>query len=97
MSASDDVAVPAKYRVWPHQQAHPAQHLAWQAMEERCQERPAARAEPKLLPVQLTFQNADLVAQGQDLDILLATAHRQQSQHRERVRHPQVRQSQKHT
>ncbi|MFE4678036.1 hypothetical protein [Streptomyces sp. NPDC056721] len=94
MSASDDIAVPVKYRVGPHQQPHPAQHLPWQAMEERRQERPIARVEPKSLPVQLPFQNADLVAQGQDLDIFLTIAHRQQSKHRERIRHTQVRQSQ---
>jgi hypothetical protein len=38
-------------------------------MEERRQERSVARVEPNLLSVQLPFQNADLVAQGQDLDI----------------------------
>jgi len=96
VSAGDDVAVPAKYRVWPYQQARPSQHLLWQAMEERRQERSVARVEPNLLSVQLPFQNADLVAQGQDLDIFLTVAHRQQSQHRERVRHTQVRQSQQH-
>ncbi|WP_329438145.1 hypothetical protein OG564_10440 [Streptomyces sp. NBC_01280] len=45
-------------------------------MEERRQERAVARVEPNALPVQLPFQNADLVAQGQDLDILLTVAHR---------------------
>lgn len=65
-------------------------------MEERRQKRPVARVEPDLLPVQLPFQNADLVAQSEDLDIFLPVAHRQQSQHRERVRHTQVRQSQQH-
>ncbi|MET8805824.1 hypothetical protein [Streptomyces sp. NPDC004546] len=65
-------------------------------MEERRQERPVARVEPNLLPVQLPLQNADLVAQGQDLDVFLTVAHRQQPQHRERVRHAHVRQSQQH-
>ncbi|MDO0910939.1 hypothetical protein QQM39_08745 [Streptomyces sp. DT2A-34] len=96
MSAGDDVAVPAQYRVRPPQQPHPAQRFPWQAMEEGRRKRPVARVEPELLPVQLPFQNADLVAQGQDLDIFLPVAHRQQSQHRERVRHTQVRQSQQH-
>ncbi|WP_019075782.1 hypothetical protein [Streptomyces hokutonensis] len=43
--------------------------------------------EPDLLPVQLPFHNADLVAQSEDFDIVLPVAHRQQSQYRERVRH----------
>jgi hypothetical protein len=30
-SAGDGVAVPAQYRVRPHQQPHPAQHFPWQA------------------------------------------------------------------
>ncbi|MFF1360218.1 hypothetical protein [Streptomyces sp. NPDC058297] len=76
VSAGDGVAVPSKYRVWPHQQAHLTQHLSWQVMEERRQERAVARVEPKLLPVQLPFENADLVAQGQDLGIFLTIAHR---------------------
>ncbi|MGW4385346.1 transposase [Streptomyces sp. NPDC004685] len=51
-----------------------------------------------LLPVQLPFQNAELMAQGQDLYIFLTVARRQQAQHRECVRHTQVRvrQSQQH-
>ncbi|WP_329582550.1 hypothetical protein [Streptomyces sp. NBC_01361] len=65
-------------------------------MEERPKERPVARVEPNLLPVQLPFPYADLVAQGQDLDIFLTVAHRRQSQPRERVRHAQVRRSQQH-
>ncbi|MET7519512.1 hypothetical protein ABZS88_40190 [Streptomyces sp. NPDC005480] len=51
---------------------------------------------PNLLPVQLPFQNADLMAQGQDLDIFLTVIQPRQSQQRERVRHTQVRQSQQH-
>lgn len=67
-------------------------------MEERRQERTVARVQPNLLPVQLPFQNAELMAQGQDLYIFLTVVRRQQAQHRERVRHTQVRvrQSQQH-
>ncbi|MFB7710153.1 hypothetical protein [Streptomyces sp. NPDC056105] len=51
-----------------------------------------------LLPVQLPFQNAELMGQGQDLYIFLTVARRQQAQHRECARHTQVRvrQSQQH-
>ncbi|MCX5321814.1 hypothetical protein [Streptomyces sp. NBC_00120] len=92
----NEIAVPAKYRVRPHQQPHPTHHLPWQAMEEGRQESPVARVEPNLLPVQLPFQNAELMAQGQDLYIFLTVARRHQAQYRERVRHTQVRQSQQH-
>ncbi|CAM5315748.1 hypothetical protein SHIRM173S_07529 [Streptomyces hirsutus] len=47
-------------------------------------------------PFRLPLQERNLMAQGQDFYILLAAAHRQQPQHRERVRHTQVRQSQQH-
>ncbi|MFZ3561281.1 MULTISPECIES: hypothetical protein [unclassified Streptomyces] len=79
MSASDHVAVPAKYRVRLHQQPHPTLHLPRQALEERRQERPFARMKLNRLPVQLPFQNADLVAQGKELDIFRTADHRQQS------------------
>ncbi|MBX7554069.1 hypothetical protein ABZX95_39695 [Streptomyces sp. NPDC004232] len=36
------------------------------------------------------------MAQGEDLDVLAVVAHRQQAQHRERVRHSEIRQSQQH-
>ncbi|MFB6717996.1 MULTISPECIES: hypothetical protein [unclassified Streptomyces] len=63
-------------------------------MEQRRQERPVAGVEPDPLPIQMPLQDGNLMTQGQDLDILLPVAHRQQSQHREGVRHAQVRQSQ---
>ncbi|WP_406102379.1 hypothetical protein [Streptomyces sp. NBC_01003] len=92
--AGDHVAVPAQYRGRSHQQSHPAEHLPWQAVEERRQESPVACMGMSLLSVQLPFQNADLVAQGQDLDNLLMVTQPHRSQHCGRVRRTQVRQSQ---
>jgi hypothetical protein len=43
--------------------------------------------------MQLSLQHSDLVAKGEDLRVLGLVAHRQQSQHCERVRHTQVRES----
>jgi hypothetical protein len=43
--------------------------------------------------MQLPLQHRDLVAQGEDLRVLGLLAQRQQPQHRERVRHTQVRES----
>jgi hypothetical protein len=38
----------------------------------------------------LALQDGKLVAQGQDFGVLVQVAHREQPQHRERVRHSQV-------
>jgi hypothetical protein len=42
----------------------------------------------------LSFEDGDLAAQGEDLRVFGAVAHRQQPQHRQRVGHAEVRQSQ---
>ncbi|WP_406079168.1 hypothetical protein [Micromonospora sp. NBC_00858] len=96
MTTGDEVAVPAQHRVGAHQQLHSAQHVPRQPVQQRRQERPITRVEPHFLLAQLALQHHDLVAQGRDLHILVPIAHRQQAQHRERVRHTQVRQSQQH-
>jgi hypothetical protein len=57
-----------------------------QRTQQRGQPRSISRREPDLLPVELTLHHRELVAQRQDLDILVAVAARQQSQQRERVR-----------
>jgi hypothetical protein len=62
-------------------------------MQQCCQERPVHRVEPNLLLAQLAFEHRDLVTQGEDLRVLVAVTHRQQPQHRERVRDTEVRQS----
>jgi hypothetical protein len=46
---------------------------------------------------QLAFQYRDLVAQDQDLGVLVLIAHRNKTHDRERVRHSQVGQSQQHS
>jgi hypothetical protein len=46
--------------------------------------------------VQLSFEDHDLVAEGEDLRVLSPIAHGQQSQHRERVGHPEVGESKQH-
>lgn len=96
MAACDQIAVPAQHRVRTHQQPHPAQHLDRHPMQQRRQERAIARGEPHLLATKLALQHRDLMAQGEDLRVLVPIAHRQHTQHRERVRHGQVSQSQQH-
>jgi len=47
--------------------------------------------------VELSFEDGDLVAQGQDLYVPCSVAHRQQPEHRQPVRHAQERQSKQHS
>jgi hypothetical protein len=62
-------------------------------VQQRRQQRPITWAEPRFLSAQLALQHRDLVAKDEDLGVLVSTAHRHQSQERERVRHTEVRQS----
>jgi hypothetical protein len=90
------VAVPEQYPVRAHQQPHLTQHATRETVKQRGQERPVARGEPCSLLAELAFQHHELMAQSEDLDVLAVVAHRQQAQHRERVRHGEIRQSQQH-
>jgi len=55
-----------------------------------------SEANPVTAAVELPFQDGDLVAQGQDLHVPCTVAHRKQPEHRQPVRHGQVRQSKQH-
>ncbi|MFD4709161.1 hypothetical protein ACFWN5_05590 [Streptomyces sp. NPDC058430] len=94
MAASDQIAVPAQHRVRSHQQPQSAQHVEGQTVQQRSQERPVARSEPRSVVAELTFQHSDLMAQGEDLRIFVPFAHRQQSNEREGVGHGEVGQAQ---
>jgi hypothetical protein len=60
---------------------------------QRRQQRPITWAELRPLSAQLALQHRDLVAQDEDLGVLVSIGHRHESQERERVRHTEVRQS----
>jgi hypothetical protein len=96
VAAGVEIAVPAQHRVGAYQQPHAAQHGARQPVQQRRQERPITGIEPHLLGAQLPLQHRKLMPQRENLDVLVAIAHRQQTQKRERVRDTQVRQSQQH-
>ena len=80
MAASQQVAVPAQHRVRPHQQPEPAEHVAWEPVQQGGQERPVGGGEPRPDRAQLPFQHRDLVAQRQDLRIFVPVAHRKKPQ-----------------
>ena len=76
VAARDQIAVPAQHRIRTHQQPHPAQHLRRQPVQQRRQERSIARGEPHSAFAELTLKHRDLMAQGEDLRVLVPVAHR---------------------
>ena len=88
MAAGQQVAMPAQHRVRLHQQPEPAEHVPREAVQQGGQERAAASGEPWPGRAELPLQDRDLVAQDQDLGVLVQVACRQQPQLlREHVRH----------
>jgi hypothetical protein len=96
VAASDQVTVPLEDRVGPNQQPQAPQRRPRQRVQQRGQPRAVDRLESNLLPVELALQHRELMAQREDLDVLVAVAAGQQSQQRKRVGDAQVRQSQQH-
>lgn len=80
MPARQQVAVPAQYRVRPDQQPEPAEHVAWKPVQQGGHERSVGGAEPRPGLTQLPLQHHDLVAQRQDLHVLVPVAYRKKPQ-----------------
>jgi hypothetical protein len=80
VAARQQVPVPAQHRLGPDQQPEPAEHAAWELVQQGGQERPIARAEPRSGRDQLPLQHRDLVTQRQDFHVLVSVAHRKQPQ-----------------
>ena len=72
--------MPAQNRFGAHQQPDPAEQAAGEPVQQDGQERPVARGEPRPGRAQLPLQDRDLVAQHQDLRVLVPVTHRQQPQ-----------------
>jgi hypothetical protein len=72
--AGDQVAVPSEDRVGPNQQPQAPQGRPGQRVQQRGQPRPIGRCEPDLLPVEVALHHRELVAQRQDLDVLVTVA-----------------------
>ncbi|WSE20289.1 hypothetical protein OG518_36305 [Streptomyces sp. NBC_01397] len=84
--------MPAQDGVRAHQQVEPSKLVHRQVVEQPGEQEPIARGECWL--VDLALQDRELVPQHQDLDLLVAVAHRQQAYEREGVRHGEVGQAQ---
>jgi hypothetical protein len=65
-------------------------------MQQRRQQRSVSRGKPHPVRTKLPLQDKELVAQREDLRVLVLAAHWQQSQQREHVSHTEVSQSQQH-
>ncbi len=76
MPLSYEVAVPAQYGVRSDDESQSAQDFAGEGLEESGQEGPVLRCELRLAGAELPLQDGDLVAQGQDLGVLVPVAHR---------------------
>jgi hypothetical protein len=97
VSLSDQVAVPAQYGVGSHDQSQPVQHLSGQWLEQRGEEGRVLGCEPGFIGAELPLQDGDLVAESEDLRILVTVAHREQTQHGEGIGHGRVGKSQQHS
>jgi hypothetical protein len=96
VAPGEQIAVPAQNRVRAYQEPQLAQDLQRKPVQQRGQKGPISRSEPHLLAPEVPLQHRDLVPQNEDLDVLVSIAHRQQTQHRQRVSHAQVGQSHQH-
>jgi hypothetical protein len=73
-----EITVPSKHRVRAHEQSQPAQELPRQRHQQSSNERAVLGSERRSVPAELSFKDGDLVAQNEDLRVLLTVAHRQQ-------------------
>jgi hypothetical protein len=94
VASGDQIAVPAEHGFWAHEQPDPAEHVAGEPVQQSGEEGPIRRGKPHSFALQLSLEDRDLVAEGEDLGVFGPVAHRQQPQHRERVGHAEVGQSQ---
>ena len=88
--------MPAQHGVRADQKLQAAQELARQRGKQRGQESPVGRGELHLAGTELPLKDGELMAQGEDLRVLVAIAHRQQPQGGESVRDSQVCQAKQH-
>jgi hypothetical protein len=93
---SDQIPVPAKHGIRAHDQVQLLKHVPREPVEQRCQQCTVSQGEPHPARAELPLQDQELVAQREDLRVLVPAAHRQQPQQREHVRHTKVGQSQQH-
>jgi len=95
--ACDQIAVPAEHGIRAHHQVQSLKHVPREPVQQRRQQRPIARGEPRPVWTKLPLQDRELVAQREDLRVFVPVSHRSQPQRREYVRHTEIGQSQQHS
>jgi hypothetical protein len=96
MTSTHQIAVPSQDRVRTDDQMQPTERITGQRLEQCCEESPVLGGEPGPVRTQLPLQDRELMAQSQDLRILVPVAHRKQTQRREGVGHGEIGQTQQH-
>ncbi|MEO3871321.1 hypothetical protein ABGB18_21115 [Nonomuraea sp. B12E4] len=97
MAPFHQIAVPAQDGVRPDEKPQSAQDLARQRSDEGGEKDPVLRCESRSgVGAKLPFENGDLMAQGENLDVLVSIAHGQQSQCCEAVRDGEIGQAKEH-
>ena len=79
-----------------HHQVQSLKHVPGEPVQQRRQQHPITRGEPRPVRTKLPLQDRELMAQREDLRVFVPAAHRQQPQQREHVRHTEIGQSQQH-
>jgi hypothetical protein len=77
VAAGDQVTMPFEDGVRAYQQPQAAQTRTRQSVKQPGQQRPVGRLEPGPLAAELPWQHRDLVAQCEDLGVLVPIAARQ--------------------
>jgi hypothetical protein len=96
MATRGQVAMPLENRVRTYQQPQSAQCRPREPVQQRRKQRPIGRFEPDPLLAKVALQHRDLVTQREDLGVLVPITAREQPQHCEGIRDPEVRQSKQH-
>jgi hypothetical protein len=78
--ARDQIAVPAQHGIWAHYQVQALEYVSRELVQQRRQQRPVGRSEPRPVRTELPLQDQELVTQRKDLRVLVPVAHRQQPQ-----------------
>jgi hypothetical protein len=74
VAVGEQVPVPAQARVRPYQQPQAVQAGSGEWVQQRGEPRPVGGVEPDSLPIELALQHRELVAEGENLCVLVSVA-----------------------
>ena len=88
--------MPPQHRVWADQEPEPTQHCTRQRHQQHGEEHPVLGPKSRALVTELSLQDGQLMAQGEDLDVPLAVGHRQERQRREHMDNGEIDEANQH-